>query len=64
MNFYSACLNSVFTYMAPIWANMSTKNINRMQRLQNRAVKNIFYLPYDSRSKDLYEQIPCVPIKS
>ena len=64
MNFYNACINSVFTYMAPIWANTSTKNINRMQRLQNRAVKNIFNLPYDTRSKDLYEQLPCVPIKS
>ena len=35
-----------------------------MQRVQNRAVKNIFNLPYDTRSKDLYEQIPCEPIKS
>ena len=64
MNFYNACINAVFTYMASIWANTLTKHINRMQRLQKLAVKNIFNLPYDTRSKDLYEQIPCVPIKS
>lgn len=61
--FYNAHINSVLSYLIAIWGNTTQFNINRVQRLQNKAVKNIFNLPYETSSATLYKRYPILPIK-
>lgn len=60
--FYNACVHSIFTYLASIWGNTTKMNLSRLQRLQNRAIKNIYNLPYETRTSYLYERFPVLPI--
>lgn len=61
--FYNAHINSVLSYLIAIWGNTTQFNINRLQRLQNRAIKNIFNLPYETSSASLYKRFPILPIR-
>ena len=61
---YNAHINSILTYLIAIWGNTTQYNINRVQRLQNRAIKNIFKLKYDTSTKSLYESYPILPIRN
>lgn len=60
--FYNGCINSVLIYLAAIWGNITKTNLNRLQRLQNLAIKNIFNLPYETTSKSSYENYPIMTI--
>ena len=41
---YNAQIIGILTYLITIWGNTTHSNINRVQRLENRAIKNIFKL--------------------
>ena len=48
---YNAHINSILTYFIAIWGYTTQSNINRVQRFQNRTIKNIFKLKYDTSTK-------------
>lgn len=60
---YNSYIQSILSYLIVVWANTSVYNFNRLQRLQNKAIKAIFKIPYDTKSGDLYNTIPLLPIK-
>jgi len=60
--FYFAHIQSILSYLIPIWANTSQYNINRVQRLQNKAIKAIYNIPYETRTNTLYTSLPIFPL--
>lgn len=60
---YFTHIQSVLSYLIAIWSNTSQANLNRVQRLQNKAVKFIYNLDFHTPSKDLYCGVNILPIK-
>ena len=50
---YRSLIGSIFDYSFFTIANVSTTNLKSVQRVQNRAIRCIFKLDWDSPSKDL-----------
>jgi hypothetical protein len=50
---YMALIGSIFAYSFPILANASISNINKLQIIQNKAIRLIFRLDWNSLSSSL-----------
>lgn len=51
-------IQSVFSYLMVIWPNTTTFNLNRLQRLQNKALKCLLGLPYEYSTTKIYDTYP------
>ena len=54
---YYAHIQSVLTYLTVVWTNLSVFNTNRLKRFQNKAIKAIFKIPYDTKTVDIYNSL-------
>ena len=52
-----AHIQSVLTYLTVVWTNLSVFNTNRLKRFQNKAIKAIFKIPYDTKTVDIYNSL-------
>lgn len=52
---YFAYFHSVLSYLSPIWGSAPNYKLQEIQVIQNRAIKNIYSLPYLTHSVDLYK---------
>lgn len=43
---YFSLFSSIMNYGIIVWGNTTQQNINSLQRIQNRAIKNLFNLPF------------------
>lgn len=59
---YNTYILSALSYLMVVWINTSVYNMNRLQRFQNKAIKAIFRLPYDTPTMGLYQRLPLLPI--
>ena len=46
-----------FRYCCPIWGNASSKNVQGLQKLQNRAVRIVSDSPYGAHSEPLIKEL-------
>jgi hypothetical protein len=53
---YFAFIHTKLTYLLPIWCTAPATYINCLKYLQNKAIKHIKYLPYDSPTAQLYSE--------
>ncbi|KAK9889263.1 hypothetical protein WA026_004539 [Henosepilachna vigintioctopunctata] len=60
---YFSYIHSTLTYLLSIWSNTSVSNIKRVQRIQNRAIKAVYNLPYNTSSKELHKIVNLPNIK-
>lgn len=59
---YYSYIVSVLTYTMPIWSNTSQHNLNRLQRLQNKAIKSIYNLDNHTPTETLFKKFPYMNI--
>ncbi len=59
---YNALIQSTLTYLITIWSNTSQVTTNRLERLQNKAVKAVFNLPYETPTYELYKKVNVLPL--
>lgn len=53
-NIYNAHILNHITYLNPIWSCATSTKINELKRLQNKAIKAIYRLPYLYPTRNLY----------
>lgn len=58
LNIYYSLVNSRLSYLNVVWCSGYKTSLNKLGILQNKAVKNIFNLPYRYRTIDLYTKYP------
>jgi len=51
---YKMCARSALLYAAPVWAPASQTYLNNLQVIQNKFLRVILNVPYDTRIKDLH----------
>lgn len=54
LNIYYSLIHSNLNYMSLIWGSASKTNLNKLQVLQNRAMKYIYNLPFRHSTLDIY----------
>ena len=54
---YYAHIQSVLTYWSVVWTNLSVFNTNRLKGFQNKLIKAIFKIPYDTKTVDIYNSL-------
>ena len=52
---YNSYFLSQINYLNPIWTRCSEQKLSELQRLQNKIIKNILFLPRQTASTSLYE---------
>ena len=52
---YKSYIRPIFLYGIPAWANLSTKCIKRIQRVQNRAIRICYNLPIWTSTAELHK---------
>jgi len=52
-----------YRYCCPVWGNASNANLQRLQKLQNRAERIFTDSPYDARSEPLIKELGWFTIK-
>lgn len=57
MRMYSTLIRPCITYACPVWSNTTITNINKLQVIQNRALKNSFNTPFCTNLINLHKQI-------
>ena len=63
-NMYVAYIRSVFDYAAPVWYPLMSKtNLNKLQRLQNKTLREILGLPLSTRIQDLHLECNIEPLE-
>ena len=50
---YRSLIEPYFRYCCPIWGSASSANLQRLQKLQNRAARIVTDSPYDAHSEPL-----------
>lgn len=62
---YYSHIHSHFTYLLPVWASASENKLIALQRIQNKAIKNILKLPHLTSSSSLYssERLPFTKLR-
>ena len=53
-NIYYGIFSSLLTYASQVWGQFQNKNISRLQRIQNRAIRIINFAKYDHPPTPLY----------
>lgn len=61
---YHAMIHSHLIYLAGIWGFATKKMISEVQVVQNRALRNIFSLPWDTHVKDIYRNTQILPFNT
>ena len=52
-----------FRYCCPVWGSASSKNLQRLQKLQNRGARVVRESPYDAHSELLIKELGWFIIK-
>ena len=55
--FYNSFILPRIDYCLPIWGNSSIQNMNKIWRLQKKAVRLICNVPFDAPSADLFKNL-------
>lgn len=58
---YYAMIHSHLSYLVSIWGTITKKQISEIQVIQNRAIRNIYRLPWDTHIKDIYLKTNILP---
>ena len=64
INIYRSLIGSIFDYSFFIVASCSETSLDSLQRVQNRAVRCIFKLRYDSRTDELFPLSGVLPLEA
>ena len=59
---YNSYILSIFRYLVPVWGNCSVTNFDKIQVLQNRALKTLYQLDYWIHTEELYRVLKVLPI--
>ena len=54
---YRSLIEPYFRYCCPIWGSTSSKNLQRLQKLQNRNAKIVTDSPHDAHSQPLIKEL-------
>ena len=60
--FYNSYILSKIDYCLPIWGNSAKNGLDKIWRLQKRAVRIVCNVPYDTPSSDLFKQLKSMNI--
>ena len=63
INIYKALIGSIFDYSFFTIASVANSNLNLIQTVQNRAIRCIYKLKWDSPTRDLFRLSGVLPIK-
>jgi hypothetical protein len=63
LSIYYAMIHSHLVYLSCVWGFATKKQISEIQVLQNRALRNILGLPWDTHIRDIYRQTEILPFK-
>ena len=59
---YNGFIETHLRYLMPCWGNTSVGQLNRLQRLQNKAIKVLFGMNYYIASVEIYKKVPFLKI--
>lgn len=62
--FYYGIVNSHLNYLASVWGHTSKKNVDGLQRVQNKVIKAIFNFPYRYSTFKLYNKLQIIKIEN
>lgn len=51
---YNSYIESNLLYLASVWGRANKNDLNRLQKCQNKAVKSLYNLPYDTHFDEVY----------
>ena len=54
--FYNSYIQPRIDYCLPIWLKASAIHLDKIFRLQKRAIRTVFNVPYDTPTQDLFKQ--------
>lgn len=60
---YDSLIQSHLTYLVTCWGSANHNAINRLQILQNRAIRNVYHLSYLHNRCDMYTNYNKLPIR-
>ena len=60
---YRSLLEPYFRYCCPVRGSASSTNLNKLQKLQNRAARIVTNSPYDAHSEPLMKELDWLTIK-
>ena len=60
--FYNSYILSKIDYCLPIWGNSAKNGLDKIWRLEKRAVRIVCNVPYDTPSSDLFKQLKSMNI--
>lgn len=61
---YKQLIRPILTYACPVWSNTCKNNFNKLQVIQNKAVKIIYNTPYYTNLKKLHTRYSIPTIKN
>ena len=59
---YNAYILSILRYLIPVWGTCGITNFNKVQVLQNRALKTLFQLNYRMHTDEVYQLLNLLPV--
>ena len=60
---YRSVIEPYFRYCCPIWSSANSTNVQRLQKLQNRAARTVTDSPYDAHSEPMTKKLGWLTIK-
>lgn len=61
---YNSYFLSVLRYLLPVWGTCNTTNFNKIKILQNKVLKTLFNLDYQTHTETVYTMLDITPISN